>query len=413
MTEPSHGPLGRPLRILWASDAVDATSGYANQTRLAVPRLAALGYDIALLATFGHHGAVREWNGIRIYPGGADPFANDVIAKAAADWRADIVITLKDTLVFRPEAFHGLRWLPLTPIDHEPAPPTVIHACRASFRPIAYAPNGFRALRAAGLDPAYAPHGYDPTVYNPQPRDEARRFLGLPDELFIVTTVAVNRGGIPSRKAWPQNLEGFAAFAKDKPNVLYFIHTDLADDGYEAGVPIRRPCAELGIDDKVIFCDQQRYRYGGFPENYLHALYCASDVVNTVSVGEGFGIPTLEAQACGVPVITSDFAASRDLCFAGWKVKDGFRFYDSQGSYVFLPEPAAIAQAMEYAYRALQRDRVRDWLRKKALAGAAPYQIDRVIQEYWVPLLTALEHQIATEASRGVLRIVRREEVLA
>jgi hypothetical protein len=56
------------LRILWASDAPDASSGYSVETALTVPRLIGLGHDVALLATYGHQGARREWRGIPSTP---------------------------------------------------------------------------------------------------------------------------------------------------------------------------------------------------------------------------------------------------------------------------------------------------------------------------------------------------------
>src|SRR5690242_11830754 len=103
--------MTRRLRVLWASDAPYSNSGYGVQTRLIVPRLAAH-CDIALLATYGLQGAKVEWQGIPLYPGGMDPFANDVIKDAAHDWNADIVITLKDSFVFQPERLQGVRWCP-------------------------------------------------------------------------------------------------------------------------------------------------------------------------------------------------------------------------------------------------------------------------------------------------------------
>ncbi len=400
------------LRLLIASDAPWSTSGYANQVKQFAPRLAALGHDVALLATFGLHGAVREWEGLRVYPGGADSFANDVIGAYARDWNADIVITLKDSFVFRPEAMQGLRWCPMTPIDHEPVPPPVAQVIRASYRPIAYAPNGFRALRAMGADPLYCPHSFDPRVFHPEDKAEARKFLGIDPSLFIVGAVAVNRGGVPSRKAWPQNLEAFALFARDKPLARYFIHTDLAADGFEGGMNIQALAGQLGCADKIIFCDQERYRRGGFPEEYLLAVYNSIDVLNAVSLGEGFGIPALEAQACGTPVILSDFAAHRDLCFGGWKVSDGLRFYDGQGAWVFIPKPEAVAAAMEQAYTAYLEDRPD--LPDAAFAGAQEYTLDRVVETYWKPALEELERQIEEDkGGRGVLRIIRKEEVFA
>ncbi|HEX6293363.1 MAG TPA: glycosyltransferase [Herpetosiphonaceae bacterium] len=401
------------MRCLIASDAPWSVSGYGRQIALLAPRLAALGHDVAILTTFGLHGGSIEWQGIKIYPGGADPFGNDVIPAAAADWRADIVITLKDAFVFRPETFRGLRWCPLVPVDHEPAPAAVIEAVRSCYRPIAYARNGERDLHDAGLDPLYAPHAYDPQLLNPQSKAEARQFLGIPDDLFLVGTVAVNRGGIPSRKAWPQNLEAFALFAQQHPDARYFVHTDVCTDGFEGGVNLHALCAQLGITDKVMFCDQARYRNGGFPDQYLHAYYNAIDVLNAVSLGEGFGVPTLESQACGTPVIVGDWAASAELCFGGWKVRreEALRFYSPQGSYQYIPQPAAIADRLEQAYVALQYER--DEITAAAYEGAYDYQIDRVVATYWQPLLAELEQQIARERSRGVLRIVRPEEVLA
>jgi glycosyltransferase involved in cell wall biosynthesis len=401
------------LRILWISDAPWAVSGYSQITRQQAPAIAALGHDVALLATFGLHGAIQEWRGLRVYPGGADSFANDVIGHAARDWQADVVITLKDSFVFKPEAMQGLRWLGMVPCDHEPLAPVVAQVCHAMYRPIAYAPNGFRELRKAGFDPLFAPHSFDPNIMHPVDRTEARKMFGFHDDIFVIGTVAVNRGGLPSRKAWPQNLEAFALFAKDKPNARYFIHTDIAADGFEGGINLAALCGQLGIMDKVMFCDQVQYRRATFGDDYLRMFYGAIDVLNAVSLGEGFGIPALEAQAVGTPVIVSDFAAHRDLCFSGWKVREdeGIRFYDGQASWIFIPQPSAIADAMQFAFELLSRNDHREAYRSSAISGAAPYALPRVIEEHWRPLLEEVERDIRGEVSRGVLRIVRPEEV--
>jgi glycosyltransferase involved in cell wall biosynthesis len=135
------------------------------------------------------------------------------------------------------------------------------------------------------------------------------------------------------------------------------------------------------------------------------------DVVNCVSLGEGFGIPAMEAQACGTPVILSDFAAHRDLCFGGWKVDQGQLFYDQQDSYVFLPDVGAIQEALQTAYAASTSATCIADYQADAITGIAPYAIDRVIAEHWQPALAELERDIRETASRGVLRIIRKEEV--
>ncbi len=57
-----------------------------------------------------------------------------------------------------------------------------------------------------------------------------------------------------------------------------------------------------------------RVRWLGYvPESDLVALYTGGDVLVLASALEGFGLPALEAMACGTPVIASDIAALREV----------------------------------------------------------------------------------------------------
>jgi glycosyltransferase involved in cell wall biosynthesis len=62
----------------------------------------------------------------------------------------------------------------------------------------------------------------------------------------------------------------------------------------------------LGIDDSVVFP-------GLVADTDLPALYSAAAVVVLPSLEEGFGLPALEAMACGAPVITSRRGALPEL----------------------------------------------------------------------------------------------------
>jgi glycosyltransferase involved in cell wall biosynthesis len=398
------------MRVIAVSDSPLATSGYAVQIGMIAPALKELGHDVAILAAFGHHGSMTEFKGIPVYPGGLDGFGNDVIGPAARDWRADLVITLKDLWVYRPQEWGpGLRWAPMVPCDHEPIPEGIVQLLRQfGAQPIAYSRFGEQQLIGAGFAPVYAPHTFDPEVMRPLDKAEARAALGIPPEVFAVGMVAVNRGGDPSRKAWPQNLEGFARYARTNPRARLYCHTHVGETGREGAINLPQLCQQLGIIDRVAFPAQDAYDRG-MPAEYLRTFYSAMDVLNAASVGEGFGVPTLEAQACGTPVIIGDWTSSSELLFAGVAIgrDDAFRYYDRQGAYIFLPEPHALAAAFAEMERRTQTEGAA--LRERALAGAAPYTTAHVRDTFWKP---ALEILAARLNRPGVVRIVRPESVL-
>ncbi|MCG6948671.1 MAG: glycosyltransferase family 4 protein [Acidobacteria bacterium] len=62
----------------------------------------------------------------------------------------------------------------------------------------------------------------------------------------------------------------------------------------------------LGLGDRVRFL-------GRVPQAHLYALYHVSAVLMHISLYEGFGLPVLEAMCAGLPVITSNLGAMREL----------------------------------------------------------------------------------------------------
>jgi glycosyltransferase involved in cell wall biosynthesis len=121
----------------------------------------------------------------------------------------------------------------------------------------------------------------------------------------------------------------------------------------------------------------------------LNAMYNAADVFLLPSQGEGFGIPVLEAQASGCPVIVTDFTAQSELCGGGWKIpvdRIDDLYYTPQGSEQAWIRPSAIITALETAYES----RGDDNLRTQAREFAMDYEVEYVTDRYTMPSLKTM-----------------------
>ncbi len=384
------------MKFSWLSNAPWVSTGYGNQTRLFVPRLKALGHDVVIVAFYGLQGAVINWNGVLCYPGFIDGFGLDVAAPHTHHYGAKVCISLMDAWVIRPEIWiHGVKWVPWFPVDHDPPPPRVVDAVRTAYRRIAYSKFAQARMNDLGLLSYYVPHGVDTQAFYPVPRNEAREKLGFPTDKYLVGMVAANKGNNPSRKAFFPQLEAFAEFHKKHPETALYLHTMRGSNPDEQramqSVNLPEYINHLGIKDAVKFPDSY-YLSIGYPDEFMRNLYSSFDTFLLTSMGEGFGIPLVEAQACGVPVITGDWTANSELCFSGQRIpREGAEnFWTLQGSYQFYPHTAAIYEALEQEYNHPSD-------REAARNGALAYDADLVTEKYWQPVLKEIEQAVEDE----------------
>jgi len=385
------------MRLNWFSNSPAATTGYGVQTKLFVPRLAKLlDKGISVTAFFGVQSGVLNINGIKVYPNYKHPYGQDIIG-AHAEWdRADAVVTLVDAWVIQNENI-GLPWFPWFPIDHEPMPANVLAKVRQAAKPIVMSKFGKRMAEQVGLAVWYVPHGVDTSIFKPLDREEAREHLKWPQDKFIVGMVAANKDN-PSRKAFHEQIAAFAALHAAHPDTVLYLHTDDGTHG-GSGVDLIKFIRRMGlvIGEDVLICDQYMNSLG-FPDSYMVDVYNGLDVLTNVAMGEGFGIPILEAQACGTPVIVGDWTSMSELCFAGWKVDKAEAmpiYHDFFDAFQWQATAGAIADRMEQAYAAKG-----DYeLRNKARRGALPYDADDVTRQYWKPIIKEMEKIINAKCS--------------
>jgi glycosyltransferase involved in cell wall biosynthesis len=130
----------------------------------------------------------------------------------------------------------------------------------------------------------------------------------------------------------------------------------------------------------------RRVRWLGYvSETDLVALYTGADLFVFASTLEGFGLPVLEAMACGVPVIASDVAALREV--AGCAAR-------------FVPsgDDAAFAHAIGAALR--DRDGV-PAARAAGLARAREFSWERTAEALWARARVTGPRRISAAAGRS------------
>jgi len=113
-------------------------------------------------------------------------------------------------------------------------------------------------------------------------------------ERFIVCV-----GTLEPRKNYPLLFEVLAARRQQGLDTWPIVIAGKPGWLYE---PIFQRVTELGLQDLVHFT-------GFFPDNDLPALYSAATLLAMPSRYEGFGLPPLEAMACGAPVVTSNVSS--------------------------------------------------------------------------------------------------------
>lgn len=390
------------MKFSWLSNSPWAATGYGDQTNLFLPRLKAAGHDPALIAFYGLEGGVLSWKGMPVLPKGFLPYGQDIAPSHTKQFGAKYLFSFIDAWVFNNSSFfeslqkERIRWIPYFPIDSEPLPSAVRVAVERAYRRIVYSQFAAKMMDIAGLEYTYIPHAVDTNALKPQDKAESLHKMrnagvNLPDDAYIVGMVAANKGA-PSRKAFTQQIEAFAHFKRNHSDAVLYLHTSAGLNGEWGGVNLPEFCEYLGLKVKqdVFFPDAYAY-FMGYPKSYLANVYSAMDVHLLASTGEGFGIPIVEAQSCGVPVIVGDWTSMSELCFSGWKIPkaESEPVWTPLAAFQFTPRIGAVVDALEEAYK----HRGNPQYATKARAGAMEYDADKVVANYWLPFLSKLEEE--------------------
>lgn len=338
------------MRILFHGAPPIAPSGYGKQAGMAARAIRDLGHDVAISCYAGWF-AEPEWEGMPVFSGGSRLMGNGLLAGHYARWEADLLVLFGDSWTFDPSLLGGVRVMPWMPLDCDPLGRMDRHWLEVAAKvcglvqPAAMSQFGADRLAEAGYSAAVVPHAAG-AVYRPD-AEAGRRWrasLRVPDEAFVVGKVAVNNED--DRKALEVTMLAFARVAAKRRNAVLYLHC-------EPQVPkapdLLAMAASLGLGGRVAFPDPYRRGADQYSDEDMKAMYNGLSVLDAASKGEGFGVPVVEALACGTPVIGCRNSAATEKIRPewGWLVGGQRTWARHHQSWWMMPDAGELARAYD------------------------------------------------------------------
>lgn len=215
-------------------------------------------------------------------------------------------------------------------------------------------------LRKHRLDPhrvSVVPEGADAT-FRPDPPGDLAKIL----DRFALPMPADNPryllyvGGLSPHKNLPRAIRAFARAAADRPDLRFVLVGDHADVFHTHLPELRAAARDAGVADRVHFP-------GFVPDPELAALYSRALALVQPSLLEGFGLPPVEALACGTPVLAANAGSLPEV------LGDAGHYFDPA-------DERDIARALRQALPELENPERRADLRARALDRAARYTLE-------------------------------------
>ena len=294
-------------RLLWIGDALVPT-GFATVTHSVLNHLHR---DWEVIVSGVNYNGSAHKQPYQIMPAwqGGDMWGMDRFQHVCAEFAPDVVVINNDwwnVAQFADIAPKGVPVVGYMPVDGRNLDPSAMRSLNQLAAGIWYTGFGHGEAVSAGFKGArhIVPHGIDTEVFHPVRRAAARKSLGLsvPKDAFIVGNINRNQ----PRKRLDVTIQIFATWIKRHKirDAYLLLHCAKKDTGWD----LERVARFFGVADRLIITGGDEIR-GMKSTRALRMVYSSLDAQMTTTLGEGWGLTTMEGMACGVPQIVPDSSA--------------------------------------------------------------------------------------------------------
>jgi glycosyltransferase involved in cell wall biosynthesis len=354
------------LKVLMCSEASFLNSGFGTYTKELLSRLHKTNkYTIAEFASYGFVNDPRDsginWiyyanavkdsdNRYQEYTSrGDNQFGRWRFEKVLLDFKPDVVIDIRDYWMSAYQALSPLRkyfhWILMPTVDSEPQQEDWIDTFLSANAIFTYSDWGANVLAKQSSNKINyidtTSPGVDLNTFRIKDKDSIKNLFGVPKDSIIIGSVMRNQ----KRKLIPELLISFRSlmdkFANDNPSLasklFLYLHTSYPDMGWD----IPELLKDTRLSNRVLFsyiCKNCRHVFSsvysgvqivcpkcmnksctmpsvtdGFSADDLSNVYNLFDLYVQYSICEGFGMPQVEAGACGIPIATVNYSAMCDV----------------------------------------------------------------------------------------------------
>lgn len=308
----------RKPRLLWIGDALVPT-GFATVTHAVLNHLR---HDWEVVVSGVNYDGSAHKLPYQVLPAwqGADMWGLNRFPHLCAEFDPAAVIINNDwwnVAAFAKIAPKDVPVIGYMPVDGGNLDPAAMRELDKLHAAVWYTNYGHAEAVKAGFKGGrhVIPHGIDTRVFQPLRRYEARRLLDLnaPRNAFIVGNLNRNQ----PRKRLDLSIQIFADWIKRHrvTNAFLLLHCAQKDTGWD----LRRVAAFHGVADRLLLTGGENMRDLQSPR-HLQLIYSSLDVQISTTLGEGWGLTTMEGMACGIPQIVPDSSALAEWAVPAVKI---------------------------------------------------------------------------------------------